>query len=97
MMERIQVFQLSIEELSTIIRKAVATEIKVANLTAPIPKDDSDKILTRDEVCRLLKVSTTTLFHWNNDKILVNHKVGRRVYYMKFDVMRKFNNLNNVA
>jgi hypothetical protein len=96
-MDKIQFFQLSLQELETIIRQAVATEIKVANLTTPIPKDDSDKILTRGEVCKLLNVSTVTLFHWNNQGILVNHKVGRRVYYMKLDVMRKFNNLNNVA
>lgn len=96
-MEKIQVFQLSLEELSTMIRQAVATELKVVNITTPIPIDDSDKILTRKEVCKLLKVSTTTLFHWNKNKTLENNKVGRRVYYMKLDVMRKLNNLKNVA
>lgn len=94
-MKKIQFFELSLQKLEAIIRQAVATEIKVANLTTPIPKDESDKILTRDEVSKLLKVSTTTLFHWNNLEILTNHKVGRRVYYNKSDVMRKFNNLGS--
>ncbi len=96
-MVNIQVFQLSLEELSTIIREAVATELNLVNSKAPTPKDDSDKIMTREEVCKLLKVSTTTLFHWNNDKVLVNYKIGRRVYYMKADVMAKLTNLKIVA
>ena len=97
-MTQIQVFQLSVEDLSTIIRQSVATELqKVSNIILTTPKDDSDKIMTREEVCKLLKISTTTLFHWNNDKVLVNHKIGRRVYYMKADVMAKLNPLRLVS
>ena len=87
-MTQIQVFQLSVEDLSTMIRQSVASELqKVSNFISQTPKDESDKILTREEVCKLLKVSTTTLFNWNNDKILVNFKIGRRVYYMQSDVL----------
>lgn len=96
-MKKIQFFKLSLQELETIIRQAVATELKVAHLKIPVRKEGFDEILTRDEVSRLLKVSTTTLFNWNNQEILTNHKVGRRVYYNKSDVMRKFNNLDNVT
>jgi hypothetical protein len=91
-MTQIQVFQLSVEDLSTMIRQSVATELqKVSNLISKTPKDDSDKILTREEVCKLLDVSTTTLFNWNRDGILVNQKRGRRVYYSKASVMSMFN------
>jgi hypothetical protein len=91
-MTQIQVFQLSVEDLSTMIRQSVATELqKVSNLISKTPKDDSDKILTREEVCMLLDVSTTTLFNWNRDGILVNQKRGRRVYYSKASVMSMFN------
>lgn len=97
-MTQIQVFQLSVEDLSTMIRQSVASELqKVSNFISTTPKDDSDKILTREEVCKLLKVSTTTLFNWNNDKILENHKVGRRVYYKKSDVLAKLNPLRAVS
>lgn len=92
--KQIQAFQWLSEALTTIIQQAVATEIQKANSSIQLnPKDDSDKILTRDEVCKLLNVSTTTLHHWHNNKILVNSKVGRRVYYMKSDVMNKLNNV----
>ncbi len=89
----------SIEDMTSIMREVVATELqKVKELISLIPKeDDSDKILTREEVCKLLKVSTTTLFNWNNDKILENHKVGRRVYYKKSDVLAVLNPLKAVS
>jgi excisionase family DNA binding protein len=97
-MTQIQVFQLSVEDLSTIIRQSVASELqKVSNLITKTPIDDSDKILTREEVCKLLKVSLTTLFNWNNDKTLVNYKVGRRVYYMKTDVLALLNPIKAVS
>lgn len=98
-MTQIQVFQLSIEDLSTMIRQSVATELqKVSNFISTTPKDDdSDKILTRKEVCELFGVTEATLFNWNNEKILVNYKVGRRVYYKKSDVLALLNPLNAVS
>ena len=92
-MTQIQVFQLSVEDLSTMIRQSVATELqKVSDLITKTPKEDnSDKALTREQVCKLLDVSTTTLFNWNRNGILVNKKRGRRVYYSKASVMSMFN------
>ena len=75
----------------------ISQNVDLEGILVNNPKDDSDKILTREEVCKLLKVSNTTLFHWNNEKVLVNHKIGRRVYYMKADVMAKLTNLKKVA
>jgi excisionase family DNA binding protein len=79
-------------------REIVASELqKAKEIILPTPIDDSDKILTREEVCKLLKVSLTTLFNWNNDKTLVNYKVGRRVYYMKTDVLALLNPIKAVS
>lgn len=44
---------------------------------------------TRDEVSKLLKVSLTTLFHWNNQGVLKQSKIGRRVYYLRSEVEAK--------
>ena len=89
---------ISLEDMTCIMREIVASELqKAKEIISQTPKDDSDKILTREEVCKLLKVSNTTLFHWHNDKVLVNHKIGRRVYYMKADVMVKLNPLRLVS
>lgn len=96
---QINLVHVSIENMTSIMREVVATELqKVKELISLTPKeDDSDKILTREEVCKLLKVSPTTLFHWNNDKILVNYKVGRRVYYKQSDVLAILNPLEQVS
>ncbi|WP_396147243.1 helix-turn-helix domain-containing protein [Flavobacterium sp.] len=89
---------ISLEDMTCIMREIVASELqKAKEFISPTPKNDLDKILTREEVCKLLKVSNTTLFHWHNDKVLVNHKIGRRVYYMKADVMVKLNPLRLVS
>ena len=99
MLKNLNLVHVSIEDMTSIMREVVATELlKVKDLISLTPKeDDSDKILTREEVCKLLKVSPTTLFHWNNEKILVNYKVGRRVYYKKSDVLALLNPLNAVS
>ncbi len=99
MLKNLNLVHVSIEDMTSIMREVVATELqKVKELISLTPKeDDFDRIMTRDDVCKLLKVSTTTLFHWHNDKVLVNHKIGRRVYYMKADVMAKLNPLKLVS
>jgi excisionase family DNA binding protein len=89
---------ISLEDMTYIMREIVASELqKAKEFISPTPIDDSDKILTREEVCKLLKVSLTTLFNWNNDKTLVNYKVGRRVYYMKTDVLALLNPIKAVS
>ena len=96
-MLNIQVFQLSIEELSTIIKEAVASEFNVSLNQKTLKNDDSNELLTREEVSKMLKVSNTTLFNWNNEGILKNYKVGRRVYYKREDVINLSNPLKAVS
>ena len=98
MLKNLNLVHVSIEDMTSIMREVVASELqKAKEIISPTPIDDSDKILTREEVCKLLKVSLTTLFNWNNDKILVNYKVGRRVYYMKTDVLALLNPIKAVS
>jgi excisionase family DNA binding protein len=96
--QNINLVHVSLEDMANTLREIVASELLKAGIFfKETPKDNSNKILTRDEVCKLLKVSNTTLHHWNNDKVLVNHKIGRRVYYMKADVMAKLNSQRIVS
>lgn len=99
MLKNLNLVHVSIEDMTSIMREVVATELqKVKELISITPKEEeSDKILTREEVSKLLKVSLTTLFNWNNDKTLVNYKVGRRVYYMKTDVLALLNPIKAVS
>ena len=78
-----------LEVLTDTIRDIVASELqKVIILsTSSNNNENIEEILTREQVCTLLTVSNTTLFNWANNKILENHKIGRRVYYRKSDVL----------
>lgn len=78
-----------LEVLADTIRDIVASELqKVMVLSTSSNKNENvDEILTREQVCKLLNVSNTTLFNWDNNKILENHKIGRRVYDRKSDVL----------
>lgn len=93
-LKTIQVFQLTIEDLSLIISEAVANELKKINsLITPKPIQKENELLTREETSKLLNVSYTTLFNWNKDKTLIAKKLGNKVFYLKSEV---FNKLNNV-
>ncbi|MGJ8745793.1 helix-turn-helix transcriptional regulator [Polaribacter sp.] len=99
--KQIQFFQMSMEDLSTIIKKAVTSAIqnpKIINMNNSLDKSNTnpeDDVLTREEVKNILKVSYPTLWKYNNDGTLkVKSKIGRRVYYSKKDLT---NLLNDVA
>lgn len=53
------------------------------------PSEGRDELLTRKEVASLLKISLPTLHHHHQRGILVpTHKVGRRLLYLKSEVLR---------
>ncbi len=93
----VNIVNVSLDEMSSVIRNILAEELKkVGEYLKPEIKEDEglEQYLTRKQVCKILDVSTTTLFLWNKSKILVNHKVRRRVYYKKEDVFNLHNPKN---
>lgn len=85
------IVQLSVGDLTDLIKDCVAVEIqklsKVIQLTPN--KTEETEIISRKEASELLKVSFTTLYHWNKDNVLKSNKIGNRVYYLRTDVMEK--------
>lgn len=91
-LSNLKIVTVPLEDMAAIIREIVASGLQKINiLTNPIKQEDSDELLSRAEVCKLLKVSFTTLFHWNNSNILTHNKIGTRVYYKRAEVMNKLN------
>ncbi len=45
-----------------------------------------DPLLTRNEVCKLLGITLTTLWHWDNKNILKPLRIGSKVRYRRSDV-----------
>lgn len=84
----IQLMQIDIESFGQFIQKLVREELEKV-----IPVQSAEKELyTREETAKLLSVSFTTLFHWNNQGVLKTKKLGKRVYYSKSDVLSQLNN-----
>lgn len=87
--------QLKVGDLQKLIKDAIKEEItKITSAITLNPKsseNNSDELLTREQASKLLNVSYTTLFHWNNDGILPVEKLGKRVYYSKSRIMEKLN------
>ena len=86
----IRLFDLTKTDLVNLISETVSAELKkVINLMNSQPEKEESKIISRSDTSKLLGVSLTTLFHWNNNDILKAKKIGSRVYYLKNDVMDK--------
>ena len=77
--------QIDIESFGQFIQKLVREELEKV---IPVHSEGKE-FYTREETAKLLDVSFTTLFHWNNDGTLKNIKIGNRVYYSKEEVFSK--------
>lgn len=53
-----------------------------------------DELLTRKEVSKILNVSLMTLNRWDKQNILKPSRIGRRVRYLKSNVMASLNKEN---
>lgn len=89
--------QLNVKDFQQLIREAVQEEMtkitEVIKLNPQSSERDSKELLTRDETSNLLKVSYTTLFNWNREETLKAKKIGRKVFYLRSDVMDKLNSV----
>ena len=94
----VQCFQLTIDDLKAMIKDAVKSVIPpptngtniTLGVSASNPEDD---LITPKEVCKIIKISSTTLWRFNREEILKQKvKIGRKVYYSKKDVYDFLNN-----
>lgn len=81
----IQLMQIDLDSFGQFIQKLVREELEKV---IPV-QSEAKEFYTREETGKLLNVSLTTLFHWNNDGTLKNTKIGKRVYYSKEEVFSK--------
>ena len=50
------------------------------------PQQTEEKMLSADEVCKVLGISSNSLWRWGKSGYLKGQKVGRKVFYRKSDV-----------
>jgi len=83
-MNTVQLVNVPKEELITEIEKVIIKVLEALKFGQP---EKEKELLTRKEVMELLGVTYSTLFNWNNKKILVPRKIGHRVYYDRKEVL----------
>ncbi|KAA9340143.1 helix-turn-helix domain-containing protein [Adhaeribacter soli] len=65
-------------------------------LANPIPTEGED-IITIADVCKLLKISRPTVNDWMKTNKLPYKRIGRRVYFIRQDVLAALQSFNRRA
>lgn len=95
-MEALKLVQVTPENLAEIVKNAVSSELE--RFSDLFKKSDSDlEYLTRDEVCKRLKISKGTLNNRSRSGEIPSHKVGRRVLYKNCEVEKYLNNQKRLS
>lgn len=83
------------QELTTLIKEAVRSEIQSLKPEEP-KKPDADELIDIDEVCRILKISKTTVFEMRKrGELSFNRVKGTRIVrYKKSDVFAALKKIN---
>ena len=86
---------MNIKELSNL-NASVAVMVSLADLkefvsemiteAAARPQQTEEKMLSADEVCKVLGISSNSLWRWGKSGYLKGQKVGRKVLYHKSDI-----------
>lgn len=73
------------DALSELISKTVRVQLEEV-LKSYSPKDP-EELLTRAEVCELLKIDASTLWHWTNKGKVKAYGIANRRYYKKNELL----------
>ena len=55
---------------------------------------DQEELLTRKEAANLLKIDSSTLWHWTKKGKLPSYGIGNRVYYKRSEIMESLVRVN---
>jgi excisionase family DNA binding protein len=89
-MEQIILSGLSLNDLLSSIGKLIDSKLNQAIQ----PENKTHSYMSRQDVCKLLKITLPTLNDWSKDGKLQSYKIGSRVLYKKDEVE---NSLHQVA
>lgn len=77
---------LTVEQLQQIIGTSVRNGIQELQKELQ-SKDNSEELMTRNETCKFLKIDSSTLWAWTNNKKVNAYGIGARRYYKKSELM----------
>lgn len=80
------------QDLEDLITKVIKDQLQ--EFVKNVPTDNPDELLTREEVCKLLKINPTTLWHWTKKGKVIAYGLGYRVYYKKGELLESLIRIN---
>ena len=86
-MEEIIMIKMSVQELKDLISKCVQECLQEHLKQAP-PEDDT--LLKIDAIAKYLGVSKVTIHTWKKQGKIPFHRMGRRVYFKKSEILKGF-------
>ena len=54
-----------------------------------------DELMTIEQACLFLHVSKVTIHKWKKKKSIFAHRIGRRIYFKKHELMEAMQSLNS--
>ncbi len=85
-MEQTVLFSLDVQELKELIRAGVSEVLSKQTNTSEI-KESSEDLLNIQDIQKIFKVSKVTVHKWKKKGLLPFHKMNRKVYFKKSEVI----------
>lgn len=87
MQHTVQFIQTTPNELAELINNGVKTQLE--NLKKQLDLNNQEELLTRQEACDLLKIDSSTLWHWTKKGKVTCYGIANRRYYKRSEIMNR--------
>ena len=78
---------ISVDEPTDIIAEKLVDKLEKRIATLILNQND-EELLTREETANLLKIDSSTLWHWTNKGKVTAYGIGARRYYKRGEIMK---------
>ncbi len=85
--ELVQIENISVDELVDIIAEKLVDKLE-KRIATLISKQNDEELLTREETTKLLKIDSSTLWHWTNKGKIKVYGIASRRYYKRGEIMK---------
>ena len=82
----VQIESATTAELADLISEKFFEKLE-KRITDILKKNADNELLSREETAKLLKINSTTLWHWTKKGKLLAYGIGNRVYYKRGEIM----------
>lgn len=83
--EAILLQNVSPESLTELIKEGIKSQLD--DFKKDLQTHNPDELLSREQVCKLLQIDSSTLWHWTNKGKITAYGIGNRRYYKKAELL----------